>query len=228
MLIVFGSTTLIVAGIFAYSIFSGENYDSKYETSEQTMLDQLREQVVEQRDATPENPENPVQGGDGANPELENPNNATTNTTRLNLSTSDSLLEYLSSEQFLRDAIIELMIELEAYNLHEVVLNNDDLPIIEIHIGSIVYGVEIVDGDILVTDGEISGEDIVITTTRDELEDIVFSEDPKAVIVDSFNSGRSNVELVPGRGELVMKGYLQIYNELYGTGITGSVIRIFL
>ena len=49
-----------------------------------------------------------------------------------------------------------------------------------------------------------------------------------AYIKESFSSGKSEFELVANKATLFSKGYLSLYKDLTGKGITGSVIGIYL
>jgi hypothetical protein len=126
--------------------------------------------------------------------------------------------------QFNESFVYYILFSIKAYNLHNPALSSDT-PKIEFFIGNDVYGAEISDGEISVTRGEISEKDIVIRTTREEavkmLQDSMY-------IKKSFSAERSQIDLIAGKATLFGKGYLNIYTELTGNGITGSVVRIYV
>jgi len=117
-----------------------------------------------------------------------------------------------------------LFYELKAYELHNPPLSKDT-PRIELDVDSEKYNVLISNGLIKVYFGEIDDEDIMIKTSKEE---IVKSLQDKEYIKESFSSGKSEFELVANKATLFSKGYLSLYKDLTGKGITGSVIGIYL
>src|SRR3989344_3616576 len=116
-----------------------------------------------------------------------------------------------------------LFYELKAYELHNPPLSKDT-PRIELDVDSEKYNVLISNGLIKVYFGEIDDEDIMIKTSKEE---IVKSLQDKEYIKESFSSGKSEFELVANKATLFSKGYLSLYKDLTGKGITGSVIGIY-
>ncbi len=126
-------------------------------------------------------------------------------------------------QQFNESFVYYLLYSINAYNLHNPPLSSDT-PKIEIYVDSDVYNAEISNGEIYVAKGEISTEDIIIKTTKEEAVNML---QDKKYISQSFSSGNSQIQLVASKVTLFGKGYLSLYNQLTGKGITGNVIRIY-
>jgi len=134
--------------------------------------------------------------------------------------------DYFKSKEFISAAILLLMNEIKAYNLHASAFSGN-LPKIELKIDDLLFGITVTKGDFLIEAGQTDNADIEIITTVEELKKFVLAEDSKATVIESFKSGNSEIELLSSKATLMMKGYLDLYEEVYGTGITGSVIRMF-
>lgn len=65
--------------------------------------------------------------------------------------------------------------------------------------------------DILVNDGKIDNEDIIIRTTHEELFEIIENESD---VKKSVSSGKIFIEKVANDFILFSKGYLELYNGL--------------
>lgn len=125
--------------------------------------------------------------------------------------------------QFDENFVVYLLISIEAYNLHNPPLSSNK-PKIGIYVSDKVFNAVISRGQIDVEEGKIDNEDIAIDTTKEEA--VLMLRD-KNYIVESFNSGKSSVELKADKATLFAKGYLNLYSKLTGKSITGNVIRIY-
>lgn len=152
---------------------------------------------------------NPKNGGSYASNEVVNPS------TDLSLEQAIAVFD----ERF----VFYILFSIKSYNLHNPPLSSDT-PKIEFYIDNDVYRAEIVKGAINVEKGDIADEDIIIRTTKEEA--VKMTQDKK-YITQSFNSGKSTIELISGKTELFSKGYLSMYTELTGKSIVGNVIRIY-
>jgi hypothetical protein len=136
-------------------------------------------------------------------------------------------VEGLSDKQavlaFDESFVFYLLYSIKAYNLHNPPLSSDT-PKIEIKVGDDVYNAEIKKGEIIVGKGAIEGEDIVIGTTKEEAVKMLRDRN---YVTQSFNDGKSEIEMVAGKTTLFAKGYLNMYTELTGKSITGNIIRIY-
>lgn len=115
-------------------------------------------------------------------------------------------------DQFDEDNVYYLSVIIESYNLHNAPFSSDT-PKIVIYAGDDLFSIEISDGRISVERGEISGEDIIIYSTKEEVIKMLIDSN---YIAESFNDGLSNVELVAGDIELAAKGYLKLYDTITG------------
>lgn len=135
--------------------------------------------------------------------------------------------EGLSDEQavlaFDESFVFYLLYSIKAYNLHNPPLSSE-IPRIEILVGEDVFNANVKKGIISVEKGEISNEDVVIRTTKEEAVKMVRD---KNYVTQSFNDGKSGIDLIAGKTTLFAKGYLNMYNELTGKSITGNIIRIY-
>jgi len=134
-------------------------------------------------------------GGDSGFVELKNPAEG--------LSEEEAVLVF--DEGF----IFYLLASLGTHNLHNPPFS-DDTPKIEIVIGDEVFNTEVVNGNFPVKKGSISSEDIRIVTTKLEAVRIIKGTSD---IKSSFESGRSQLELVASEVTLFSKGYLKIYDQ---------------
>lgn len=106
-----------------------------------------------------------------------------------------------------------VLYELEADTLHTPPFSAE-IPIIKTEVDGTVFMAHVINNKIVVQKGQGSGEDLYIITTRQAIVDAVKSEDVVKSIKNSIDSGESKLEIVSDRRELLMKGYLDIYNEL--------------
>ncbi len=134
--------------------------------------------------------------------------------------------EGLTTEQavssFDEGFLFYLLYSVKAYNLHNPPLSSD-APRMEIYIDDEIYGVIIQNGLINVSSGRIPRRDVILRTTREEA---VKMMNDRNYVSESFNEGKSVIELAAGKTTLFAKGYLNMYNELIGKSVTGNVIRI--
>lgn len=136
-------------------------------------------------------------------------------------------VDRLSTEEavanFDESFIYYLLYEIKAYNLHNPPLSSDE-PKLFLYVGEQVYSASIRKGDIIVSKSAISGYDAIIRMSA--LEGVLMLQD-KSYISKSFQEGKSSIELVADKTTLFGKGYLNLYTELTGKGITGNVLRIY-
>ncbi|MBX4212210.1 hypothetical protein KW787_01995 [Candidatus Pacearchaeota archaeon] len=117
--------------------------------------------------------------------------------------------------------IFYFLYSIKAYDLHNPPLGNDT-PKIQFVIGANHYYGIVENGNIRVATGNLVGKDIILKTSPREA--ILMLKD-RSYIASSFQSGNSSVELVADKTTLFAKGYLNIYKELTGKTITGSIVR---
>jgi hypothetical protein len=117
--------------------------------------------------------------------------------------------------QFDETFVIYMLYNIGANKLHRPPLSRDT-PEIELLVGDETYSAEVVKGVISVDEGEISDEDILITTSAEEAVKMIRDSE---YISDSFSEGKSEIELIAGKVELASKGYLGLYTELTGNEV---------
>ena len=136
-------------------------------------------------------------------------------------------IENLSFEQAIQEFdagfVLYILYSIKAYNLHTSPFSSDK-PKIEFNIDEEIYNAVVNSGEIIVGDGGIEEEDIVVITTKEEGVKMLQN---KNYIEESFQSGKSTFEIVAGKTELASKGYLEIYSTLTGKTITGFIIGDF-
>jgi len=116
-----------------------------------------------------------------------------------------------------------LLVNIKAYNLREPVFSSDT-PKMEIYVGEDVFNAEILEGEIDVGKGGVGEEDVIIRTSKEEAVKMIRDKD---YIEESFEAGKSSIELVAEETTLFSKGYLKIYTELTGKSLTGDAIKTF-
>jgi len=134
-----------------------------------------------------------------------------------NLTTEEAI------QRFDEDFVYYLLYSIKAYNLHTPFFNSE-VPEIEFQINDDIYNAVIYDGEIIVSEGKINEEDIIIHTSKTEAVKMIQDVD---YIDESFQNGDSSIEMVAEKIELFSKGYLEFYEDLTGEGITGFIIRSF-
>jgi len=116
----------------------------------------------------------------------------------------------LSASDIEKEMINYATVSTKLYNLHNVPFTSIT-PKIQFDVGENSYNIEIKKGEIILGEGEIKNEDIIIKTTQEEI--IKMMEDD-TYTKESFSSGNSNVELVANKFVLFSKGYSSLYGEL--------------
>jgi len=112
---------------------------------------------------------------------------------------------------------------IKAYNLHNPPLSSET-PKINFIVDEEAYNAEIVDGEIIVSKGEVEEADVILRSTK--LDAVKIMNDPEYAR-QSYRDGNSNIELLASKSTLFGKGYLNLYREITGRSVTGSVIGIY-
>lgn len=108
-----------------------------------------------------------------------------------------------------------LLYNIGAYELHNSPLSGET-PKIKIRVSGQIYFAVIDNGVINVQEQDGSGEDIILTTTKEEA--VMMMKD-KAYIEKSFLDGKSSADLVADKTTLLAKGYIGLYQKLTGKSI---------
>ena len=111
-----------------------------------------------------------------------------------------------------------VLYNLKAYQLHKPILS-EEVPVIEMEIDGISYTTEIEDGNLVTKEGESDSEDMKISTTKQELIEIINSDDVAKKVFESIEEGQTTYEITSNERTLLLKGYVNIYEELTGKEI---------
>lgn len=121
---------------------------------------------------------------------------------------------------FNEEYVSYVLFAIGADELHDP-LFSDNHPKIEFQI-DITYNSEIIDGEIITMEGAIEDEDIVISSTKEEIIEAILSEDMGSYMEDSVREGRTEIEMIADETELFSKGYLVMYKEITGEELGGE------
>lgn len=116
--------------------------------------------------------------------------------------------------------------ELGVYQLHNPPLSSDT-PKIEIVLGERVFGAEVVAGTVNTKEKSLAETDMRIVSSEEEIVEAIRSGDVKSYIKKSITDGKTRLEQSGSYSRLFSKGYLNLYNELTGQGMTGNIVKIF-
>jgi hypothetical protein len=116
-----------------------------------------------------------------------------------------------------------LAYQIKAYELHNPPLSSDK-PKIQVYVESESFDILVDNGKIIVGREELKTKDVNLRTTREEAIKMIQDE---SYVTASFSSGKSKIELIEDKTTLFSKGYLNMYNQLSGRGITGNVIKMY-
>jgi len=105
--------------------------------------------------------------------------------------------------------------ELGAYKLHNPPVSSDTPKIITDVEGELFYS-EVIDNEISTQKGNIDSVDLKFVTTKKAVVDSVNSENVGEVFKETINSGESTFEIVASEKTLLLKGYLDLYEEITG------------
>ena len=90
----------------------------------------------------------------------------------------------------------------------------DNYPQIEVSTSQKLFTSYIVDGEIQTYFGKAPDPDLQIRLNRDTLINIITSDDPKATTKDAISKKLVGVTILSDNTELLLKGYLEIYDTL--------------
>ena len=188
VLSILGIITIGFLGSFVYLSLNGKDYSSNYL-----------------------NAFNP-----SSNFALSNGNNSTYNT--INISTSEGIKTIIiktntmnySTSDIERALINYTSIILKLYNLHNIPFTSIT-PKIQIYIDNNAYFIEIINGNIIINNGNANGPDLQIKTTS---RDILNMQENNIPIKDAISSGKIEIDIIADKFTLFAKGYLSLYNEI--------------
>lgn len=134
----------------------------------------------------------------------------------------------LNIEDIDRSIVGEQQINLVLYALGASKLHNPPLsknaPKIEFVIDNDVYSVEIIGNKFLTKKESVEGPDLRIIMPREEFINALNSN-PKLYFQESVEEGKTEIEVLAGKTELTMKGYLSLYKEITGKSLSANLIK---
>jgi len=89
-------------------------------------------------------------------------------------------------------------------------------PKVEFAIDDEIWSSEIIKGGLNTIKNSIDDPDIRFHMPKKEIIEFLLAQDPNQFVIDSVSSGRTQIELIAGKPELVSKGYLGMYTSLTG------------
>jgi hypothetical protein len=96
-------------------------------------------------------------------------------------------------------------------------------PVIEFNLVEEVWNAELIDGKLVSNKGPAGNKDLVISVTKEVAVEALLSKDIKQFLKDSYTKGDLRIEMVAGNAELFSKGYLDMYKDLTGEDISGTL-----
>ncbi|MDH3353043.1 MAG: hypothetical protein OEL87_01205, partial [Nanoarchaeota archaeon] len=105
-----------------------------------------------------------------------------------------------------------LLEEIGAWQLHKNPLTLEN-PIINFKIENMSFYSEIGD-KIKTNDGLNNAADLEFIINKEDLINALLADNPENIFKESVNTGRTEIKLLVGEGELFAKGYLSLYDGL--------------
>lgn len=134
------------------------------------------------------------------------------NTNKLGVIDKEKLMEQAIID-FDEDYVNYLSLSLGINKLHNSNLGHGN-PKIKFVLDNEIWSIEIIDNNLLTKKHDITEEDIVIKTTKEDIIHILLSQDVKSSIENSLKSGNIKIEIIANKLELISKGYLEIYKKI--------------
>ncbi|MBU1855210.1 MAG: hypothetical protein KKF89_05795 [Nanoarchaeota archaeon] len=120
---------------------------------------------------------------------------------------------YLEDIELTPDFITYLLTELGAWQLKANPMNSE-VPSINFDIDQIHFNSVVRDNEVITTEEFSDNPDAVFHSNKEDIVRAVLSEDPSSLFKQSYNEGRSSLEVIKSEAELFTKGYLTLYNSL--------------
>jgi hypothetical protein len=121
--------------------------------------------------------------------------------------------------EFNADYINYILAALKVGKLHKSLLG--EKPLIEFVLDQEHWNSEIDGGRMYTKKGEIEKEDLRIIISKEEAVEAILSSDVTAFMSDSVRGGRTEIQMIAGKAELLNKGYFSIYEEITGKEFEG-------
>jgi len=116
------------------------------------------------------------------------------------------------------DYINYLMTALGVHKLKKSLIGYGN-PQVELDIDGEIWSTEVVDGGLNTKNEAIGEEDIRVVLSKREAVEGLLSSDLQSFMIESVQGGRTGIEMVAGKAELLSKGYLGMYKDLTGEDV---------
>jgi hypothetical protein len=128
----------------------------------------------------------------------------------------------LSSKQveigFNESYISSFLEDINAKDLRNIAISRE-VPRIKLVVDNVIYSASVNRGKITVKKANVSNPDIIITSTKSEIAQMVTN---KRYISTSFKKGKSSLELVADKASLIAKGYIRLYTKITGNALSSD------
>lgn len=132
--------------------------------------------------------------------------------------------EIIENESFSEEQIFYVLNEIDAYKLHNDPFN-DEPPIIEFIIEKENLLVVVEDNKFESLEQGIP--DLRIYSTKEDLYGLLQGNDFEKSLLDKYNKGDIDIEIVADEATLALKGYKAIYDKISSSDkITGNVVKL--
>ncbi len=129
----------------------------------------------------------------------------------------------VNKEKVIEQALLEFDVNYINYILIALGVNNlynskigFGNPKVEFDLDGEVWSSEINNGNLNTKKESIDDEDIRIIVSKKEIIESLLVKDIEGFMIESVKSGRTSIEMISGKPELLSKGYLKMYSGLTG------------
>ena len=129
----------------------------------------------------------------------------------------------VNKEKVIEQALLEFDVNYINYILIALGINNlykskvgFGNPKVEFDLDGEVWSSEINNGNLNTKKESIDDEDIRIIVSKKEIIESLLVKDIEGFMIESVKSGRTSIEMISGKPELLSKGYLKMYSGLTG------------
>jgi len=130
--------------------------------------------------------------------------------------------------EFDKNYINYVLFAMSAWKLHNSPLSRDTpkIKIVLDNSNDEIYYSEVIGSEIKTDSLNIGEPDVIISTSKQEIIEAMLAEDMIQFMKTSVMEGGTNMEMMASQFTLASKGYLQMYEDVTGESLLGSVIRM--
>ncbi|MAG02309.1 hypothetical protein CMI42_03150 [Candidatus Pacearchaeota archaeon] len=129
----------------------------------------------------------------------------------------------VNKEQVIEQAILDFDLDYINYILIALGVNNlykskigFGNPRVEFKIDDEIWSSEIINNNLNTRKSSIDDPDVRFHMSKEEIIESLLSSNLNQFVINSVSSGRTQIELIAGKPELLSKGYLKMYSDLTG------------